>query len=100
MGYFTIDLPGNIQAEVRFGMVTKKTGLISLFDLFRKGKIKPEKKKGYFVKTGEGQLYRFLRTKNGEWLKEDDSGFLIATDDETTRAIKKAIEEHEQSPHH
>jgi hypothetical protein len=70
MGYFTIDLPGNIKAEVRFGMVTKKTGLPGLFDLFKKAKAKREKRRGYIVKIGKGQLYHLLRTQDGEWLNE------------------------------
>jgi hypothetical protein len=100
MGYFTIDLPGRIKAEVRFGKVMKKVILPNLFDLFRMKGAKKEERRGYIVKIGEGQLYRLLRTKEGVWLNDSDSGFPVAEDDETSLAIKKAIEEYEQSPHH
>ena len=100
MGYFTIDLPGRITGEVRFGKVMRKLVPANLFDLFRKKPSGSEEKTGYIVKIGEGQLYRLLRTKEGEWLNESDSGFPVAKDDDTSLAIKKAIEEYEQSLHH
>jgi len=100
MGYFTIDLPGKIKGEVRFGKVMRKVKLSDLFDLFSKKGPKREERRGYIVKIGEVQLYRLLRTKEGEWLNDGDSGFPVAEDDEISLAIKKAIEEYEQSPHH
>ena len=100
MGYFTIYLPGEIKGEVRFGKVIRKLVSLNLFDLFRKRGPKREERKGYIVKIGEGQLYRLLRTKEGERVNESDGGFLVAEDDETSLAIKKAIEEYEQSLHH
>ena len=100
MGHFTIDLPGRIKGEVRFGKVMRKVMLPNLFGLFGNKAPKREERRGYIVKIGEGQLYHLLRTKEGEWLNESDSGFPVAKDDETSLAIKKAIEEYEQSPHH
>jgi hypothetical protein len=100
MGYFTIDLPGNIKGEVRFGKVTRKLISINPFTLFKRKGPKREERRGYIVKIAEGQLYRLLRTKDGEWLNESDSGFQTAKDDEISLAIKKAIEEYEQRLHH
>ena len=100
MGYFTIDLPGKTKAEVRSGKVMRKVISSNLFDLFSRKGLKREERRGYVVKTGEGQLYRLLRSKEGEWLNESDSGFPVADEDETSLAIKKAIEEYEQSPRH
>ncbi|MDO6432655.1 hypothetical protein Q4E93_18765 [Flavitalea sp. BT771] len=100
MGYFTIDLPGNIKGEVRFGKVMRKLISINPFNLLKRNGLKREERRGYIVKIAEGQLYRLLRTMEGEWLNESDSGFQVAKDDETSLAIKKAIEQYEQSLHH
>jgi hypothetical protein len=100
MGYFTIDLPGKIKGEVRFGKVMRKFVSVNLFDFFRKKGTKRDERRGYIVKIGEGQLYRLLRTKEGEWLNESDSGFQVDKNDETSLAIKKAIEEYEKNLHH
>lgn len=100
MGYFTIDLPGNIKGDVRFGKVMRKFTSINPFKLFKRKGHKREEWRGYIVKIAEGQLFRLLRTKEGEWLKESDSGFQITKDDETSLIIKKVIEEYEQRLHH
>jgi len=100
MGYFTIDLPGKIKGEVRCGKVMKKSIPVNLFDFFRKKGTKRDERRAYIVKIGEGQLYRLLRTKEGEWLNESDGGFYVDKNDETSLAIKKAIEEYEKNLHH
>jgi hypothetical protein len=98
MGYFTIDLPSGKRGEVRFGKIFKKS--VNFFDLFRKKGVNREEKTGYIVKIEPApvnrKLYRLLKSKEGEWLKESDGGFPVETDDETSIAIKKAIDGYEK----
>ena len=96
MGHFTIALPNNQKGDVIWGTIRKK----SLFlDLFRKGKLANEVKKGYIIKieptTSKPNEYRLLKTKEGKWTSEDDGGFQITPDDEISASIKSAIDNYE-----
>ena len=96
MGHFTIALPNNQQGDVRCGTIRKMTFFLSLFGRNNQPK---EVKKGYIISvepaTEIKKEYRLLKNKAGEWTNEDNEGFRVATDDETTLAIKKAIDYYE-----
>ena len=99
MGHFTISLPNNLQGDVRFGTIKKK----SLFlDLFKTKKSNDDIKKGYIVKieptSTEHNEYRLLKTKEGKWTSEDVGGFQVSPDDELSALIKSAIDNYES--HH
>jgi len=89
MGYFTIDLPDAGKAEVRTGRIIRKSA--NIFHLFRRKEVRI----GYIVKMGGQECYRLLRTREGQWLKEGNEGFLLTKEDETSIALKKAIEAYE-----
>jgi hypothetical protein len=96
MGHFTITLPNNQQGDVRWGTITKK----SLFlNLFRKNRLDNEVKKGYIIKIEpapeDHKEYRLLKTKAGEWTSQDNEGFRVTPEDQTSVAIKKAIDNYE-----
>lgn len=96
MGHFTINLPNNLQGDVRFGMIKKK----SLFlDLFKTKKSNDDIKKGYIIKieptSTERNEYRLLKTKEGKWTSEDVGGFQVSPDDEISVSIKNAIDNYE-----
>ena len=96
MGHFTISLPNNLQGDVRFGTIKKK----SLFlDLFKTKKSNDDIKKGYIIKieptSTEQNEYRLLKTKEGKWTSEDVGGFQVSPDDEISTAIKGAIDNYE-----
>jgi len=99
MGHFTISLPNNLQGDVRFGTIKKK----SLFlDLFKPKKSNDDIKKGYIIKieptSTEQNEYRLLKTKEGKWTSEDVGGFQVSPDDELSALIKSAIDNYES--HH
>ena len=89
MGYFIIELPDAGKAEVRTGRIIRKS--VNIFHLFRRKEVRV----GYMVKMGGRECYRLLRTKEGQWLKEGDEGFPLTVEDETSIALKKAIEAYE-----
>ena len=89
MGYFTIDLPDAGKAEVRTGRIIRKS--LNIFHLFRRKEVRV----GYLVNMGGRECYRLLRTKEGQWLKEGNEGFQPTEEDETSIALKKAIEAYE-----
>jgi 23S rRNA maturation-related 3'-5' exoribonuclease YhaM len=96
MGHFTITLPNNLQGDVRYGTIKKK----SLFlDLFKTKKLNNEVKKGYIIKieptSTEPNEYRLLKTKEGKWTTDDDGGFQVTPDDEISASIKSAIDNYE-----
>lgn len=96
MGHFTINLPNNLQGDVRFGTIKKK----SLFlDLFKTKKSNDDIKKGYIIKIGptstEHNEYRLLKTKEGKWTSEEVGGFQVSPDDEICVSIKNAIDDYE-----
>lgn len=94
MGHFTINLPNNLQGDVRFGTIKKKS---LLSDLFKKSN--HDIKKGYIIKiqptSTEHDEYRLLKTKEGKWTSEDVGGFQVSPDDEISTAIKSAIDNFE-----
>ena len=96
MGHFTITLPNNQQGDVRCGTIRKKTLFL---DLFGSNKQPNEIKKGYIVTvepaTENRKEYRLLKNKAGEWTNEDNEGFKVIIDDETSIAIKNAIDHYE-----
>lgn len=96
MGHFTITLPNNLQGDVRWGTIKKK----SLFlDLFRIKKSNNEVKKGYIIRIEptppQHKEYRLLKTKEGKWTSEDGGGFRVTPDDEISASIKSAIDNYE-----
>jgi hypothetical protein len=99
MGYFMVSLSSGQQAEVRWGKVKKKQ-VLNIVSLFKKKGITTEERIGYIVKVQPGtpdqKEYRLLKTKEGEWLTKEDSGFLPACD-ELSMALEKAIDEYEKS---
>ena len=96
MGHFTIALPNNQQGDVRCGTIRKKALYLGLFG---SNKQHNETKKGYIVTvepaTENKREYRLLKNKTGEWTDDDNAGFRVAIEDETTLAIKKAIDYYE-----
>lgn len=94
MGHFTINLPNNLQGDVRFGTIKKKS---LLSDLFKKSN--HDIKKGYIIKiqptSTEHDEYRLLKTKEGKWTSEDVEGFQVSPDNEISTAIKSAIDNFE-----
>jgi hypothetical protein len=89
MGHFIITLPKNRQADVRYGTVRKAT--LRVLDLLHLRKMQCEERRGYMVRidTGSGAHNSYLIFKNleGEWMPQED--------DETTTAIKVAIDAYE-----
>src|SRR5689334_431761 len=96
MGHFTITLPNNLQGNVRWGTIKKKS---LFFDLFKSKKSNNEVKKGYIIRieptTTEHKEYRLLKTMEGKWTSEDVGGFQVTPDDEIGASIKSAIDNYE-----
>lgn len=90
MGHFTINLPDNKQADVRWGHV-KKTGFN--VNIFAKTKRETEPKTGYIVRVAPDTEYRLFKSKNGTWSEDPDSK--IALRNEPLLSIQKAIIEKE-----
>ena len=73
MAHYTIDLPGNINVDVRKGKLFKKRA--GFFNQWPWIKISSEVRTGYIV-TVENVLqkikteYHLLKTKEGKWLAE------------------------------
>jgi hypothetical protein len=69
MGHFIINLPDNLQGDVRWGTVRKKVG----FNLnpFRKNKQINETKIGYIVRVSN-QEYRLFKSMDGKWSQDED----------------------------
>ena len=87
MGHFTINLPGNRVGEVFWGKVRKLE-----FPFLWKSK---DEKTGYIIRINPGESrneYRLFKTKEGRWSQDPDG--LVEVEDETTLAIKQAIEQH------
>lgn len=91
MGHFTINLPNNEQADVRWGNVRK---LEINLNIFSKSKPKSEPKTGYKVKVEANVEYQLFKSTTGEWTKDADGK--IALNDEPLLSIKKAIIEKEK----
>ena len=98
MGHFTIDLPLGGQAEVRYGRIIEKTR--NFRDLFGGRSSNRVKRIGYIVKVdpvqGARREYRFLRSIEGVWIKEENEGFGATEDDELSIEIKNRIDEYEK----
>lgn len=96
MGHFTINLPNNLQGDVRFGTIKMK----SLFlDLFKSKKLKDEVLKGYVINleptSSKNKEYRLLKTNEGKWTSKGIGGFYVTPDDEISSSIKGAIDNYE-----
>jgi hypothetical protein len=96
MGYFTIDLPENKKADVRWGTVFKKH-----FLLFGKRKPKSENefpKKGYIIHVPDssGKIeYRLFRSSGGKWSTDVDGK--VEPEENLLIQIKNAIIQKESS---
>ncbi len=99
MGHFKIDLVSGRQADVRYGKITEK--MINFWDLFRRRRGDRVKRIGYVVKLDppqrSGREYRFLRSIEGIWVKEDSGAFRVSEDDELSIEIKKGIDDYERT---
>jgi hypothetical protein len=98
MGHFKIYLGSGIQADVRYGRIMRK--MINFRDLFRGRHRDRVERMGYIVKPdavhGAVKEYRFLRSMEGVWVKEDCGAFQATEEDELGIEIKKGIEEYER----
>jgi len=96
MGCFTITLPGNRNARVSFGKVTRAS--LNPFRLFQKAKRAHNVRTGYMIivtsPKGDPRLYHLLKSSDGQWLPKGDQGFQVSAEDETSMALKKAIDEY------
>jgi hypothetical protein len=108
MAHFTIDLPGNISADIRKGKVFKKsTGFVKRWPWI---KISSEVRTGYFVMIEYTpnkikKEYHLLKTNEGKWLSGTENElnpaikvlgkWLPMADDLITLAIKKGIDDYE-----
>ena len=107
MAHYTIDLPGNINVNVRKGKLFKKRACF--FDRWPWIKISSEIRTGYIV-TVESALqkikteYHLLKTKEGAWLTGEhelspairvEGKWHQCPDDLTTVVIKKVIDDYE-----
>jgi hypothetical protein len=94
MGYFTLDLASGKRAEVRWGLIYKKT--LSWHWVRR------EAKRGYIVRVrpvnaapDEWREYRLLCTLDGLWLEQGEPGFAPTPADELVRELRAAIVENQ-----
>lgn len=89
MGHFTIELPENKMADVRWGKVKKMQ-----FSFFRKSK--SESKRAYLVNVWADKNkteYHLFKSPHGEWSKDPEGK--IKLDDQALIIIKNAIVERE-----
>lgn len=97
MGYFTINLPNNIEGEVRWGKVTKlDKQVLSLLQPWKK--FIRESKTGYIIKLKSAFVneteYKLFQTKEGKWSQDADGE--VEVKEPIALAIRRAIEEHEK----
>jgi hypothetical protein len=98
MGYFTINLPNNIQGEVRWGSVSKSNN--HLFTLLLPWKkFHNERKTGYIIKLKSAFVneteYRLFKSEEGHWSQDADGK--IEVNEPIALSIRKAIEAHEKT---
>lgn len=105
MAHYTINLPGNIQGDVRQGKVFKKRAAFA--KQWPWLKLHTDERTGYVVTVGNNGLqYHLLKTNDGQWPSAaEDNTLLVAiktadkwqpiNDDQVTLAIKKAIDDYE-----
>lgn len=96
MGYYTITLPHNIEGEVQWRTVNRRsTSFIHLHLPWKRAS--PEVKRGYVVKLKSAFVneteYRLFKTNEGEWFQ--DAKGKVEVKEQIALAIKRAIEEHE-----
>lgn len=94
MGHFTLQLPTGEQADVREGVISRKT--VSLRSIFGGQKTAPDKKRAYIIHVGQKE-YRLLRSMEGDWLAEGMGNFVPTVDDALSTALKKEIQQHENN---
>src|SRR4051794_29613557 len=96
MGHFTIALPDNVQGDVRWGTIKKKSLLLAFFKSKRSNN---EVRKGYIVRIAltpmQHKEYRLLKTPAGDWTAESHGGFQVTPEDEISASIKLAIDHYE-----
>jgi hypothetical protein len=98
MGYFTINLPNNIQGEVRWGTVSRlDKQLFKVLLPWRK--FHRESRTGYIIKLKSAFVneteYRLFRTEEGHWSVDPDGK--LEVNEPIALSIRKAIEEHEKT---
>jgi hypothetical protein len=98
MGYFTINLPNNIQGEVRWGKVSMLDKQLFKVLLPWK-KFNQESKTGYIIKLKSAFVnetqYRLFRSQEGHW--SQDANGKLEVNEPIALSIRKAIEEHEKT---
>jgi hypothetical protein len=98
MGYFTINLPNNIQGEVRWGKVSKLDKQLFKVLLPWK-KFNQESKTGYIIKLKSAFVnetkYRLFRTEAGQWSQDADGK--VEINEPIALSIRRAIEIHEKT---
>lgn len=104
MAHYTINLPGNINGDVRQGKVSKKhIGFLTRWPFINLHK---EQRIGYVVTVNDtaGKQYHLLKTSENKWPSQQEHlSLAIKTqgkwqpieEDQITTAIKKAIDDYE-----
>jgi hypothetical protein len=97
MGYYTITLHHNIEGEVRWRkMIRRSTSFMHLLMPWKKAK--QEIKTGYVVKLRSAFVketeYRLFKTNEGDWFQ--DVRGKVEVKEPITKAITRAIEDYEK----
>jgi len=71
MGHFVINLPNNVFADVRFGIVKEKQ-FLSLRNIMSGKWWHTEKRKGYVVIIEKRKKCVLFKTMEGEWINENN----------------------------
>jgi hypothetical protein len=99
MAQFFINLPNDRQGNVRTG-IKRKEQKTFLHVLMPWKKLDTEEKLAYIVEvnpTDDLSEYRLLKTKGGRWLTAGEDNWLREGEDSLNVAIKKAIDNYENS---
>jgi len=96
MGYYSITLPHNIEGEVQWRkMIRKSKSFMHLLMPWKK--VAQEVKTGYVVKLKSAFVneteYRLFKTNEGGWFQ--DVHGKVEVNEPVTLAIKRAIEDYE-----
>jgi len=97
MGYYTITLHHNIEGQVHWRTVNRRSTLFMHLSMPWK-RTNPELKTGYVVKLKSAFVketeYRLFKTKEGAWFQ--DARGRVEVKEPVSLAIKQAIEDHER----
>ncbi len=104
MAHYIINLPGNMQGDVRQGKVFKKRAAFT--KQWPWIRLSTDERRGYIVTVdNKGMQYHLLKTGEGKWTAATAHEMVLAIkaegkwqpaeDDNITLAIKKAIDDYE-----